>query len=368
MATAPPPPPLTVRRGTCYALLAYDVGSAIDLADCERRLTETRRRALRVRSRAVAYFEYRPAPLHVVLQAEPVPIGGGATAAEVAIVLYDFGAVTVTFAVPLVGPLETVIALSDVLDDAPALRTRGHALVEDLLARLGSAVRDARIAPTTEDYLVFHLETLDPAVPPAALWSTHAHQVARLLRSEPGALAEPEAAEAVAARLAYGPGDGALFDWNAAVVYAPDLEDIRTVIEFANVQLLEMRYLDAQLDLALDQSYTLVSRRGLAGFLRSYSVDVQRVARLQVDAAILFERVSSGLKIFGDQYAAKGYRLLADRFRLAEWDATILRKLQTLDSIYGKLSDRAAARRLEALEWIIVLLIAISIVLPFVVP
>ena len=355
-----PPPALTVRRGTCYALLAYDVGSAIDLAACERLLREPRR-AVHVRSRAVGYFEYRPAPLHVVQETESLPIDGGATAPEVGIVLYDFGAVTVTFAVPLAGPLEQVIGLSDVLDDAPALRTRGRQLVEDVLARLGPAVRDARLAPTTEDYLVFHLEALDPPLPPAALWTTHAAEIARLLRSETGPLAEPEAADATAARLTYGPRDGALFDWNAAVVYAPDLEDIRTVIEFANVQLLEMRYLDHQLDLALDQSYTLVSRRGPAGLLRSYQADLRRVSRLQVDAAILFEQVTSGLKIFGDQYAAKGYKLLAERFRLADWDATILRKLQTLDSIYGKLSDQAAARRAEMLEWIIVLLIAFEI-------
>ena len=362
-----PPPALTVRRGTCYALLAYDVGSAIDLAACERLLREPRR-TMHVRSRAVGYFEYRPAPLHVVQETESLPIDGGATAPEVGIVLYDFGAVTVTFAVPLAGPLEQVIGLSDVLDDAPALRTRGRQLVEDLVARLGPAVRDARLAATTEDYLVFHLEALDPPLPPAALWTTHAQEVARLLRSEPGPLAEPETADATSARLTYGPRDGALFDWNAAVVYAPDLEDIRTVIEFANVQLLEMRYLDHQLDLALDQSYTLVSRRGLAGLLRSYQADLRRVSRLQVDAAILFEQVTSGLKIFGDQYAAKGYQLLAERFRLADWDATILRKLQTLDSIYGKLSDQAAARRAEVLEWIIVLLIAVEIVLMFVVP
>ena len=118
-----PPPALTVRRGTCYALLAYDVGSAIDLAACERLLREPRR-TVHVRSRAVAYFEYRPAPLHVAQETGPIPIDGGVTAPEVGIVLYDLGAVTVTFAVPLAGSLEQVIGLSDVLDGAPALRSR----------------------------------------------------------------------------------------------------------------------------------------------------------------------------------------------------------------------------------------------------
>jgi len=59
------------------------------------------------------------------------------------------------------------------------------------------------------------------------------------------------------------------------------------------------------------------------------------------------------------------YGLVSRRFHLAEWDSTITRKLQTLESIYGKMADRAATFRMELLEWIIILLIAVSIVLPF---
>jgi hypothetical protein len=100
--------------------------------------------------------------------------------------------------------------------------------------------------------------------------------------------------------------------------------------------------------------------------LRAHQRDARRVAQMQVDAAVLFERVSSVLKIFGEQYLARAYRLLAERFRLREWDASIQRKLQTIESIYDKLSDEAGARRMELLEWIIVLLIAFEIVWPFV--
>ena len=53
------------------------------------------------------------------------------------------------------------------------------------------------------------------------------------------------------------------------------------------------------------------------------------------------------------------------RFHLADWDASILRKLETLESIYQKMSDFAGTRRMELLEWIIIVLITLSIVLPF---
>jgi hypothetical protein len=123
-----------------------------------------------------------------------------------------------------------------------------------------------------------------------------------------------------------------------------------------------MRMLDEQLDRALDQAYEVLTRQpqwlGLPGF---YEKDTTHIAQLQVDAALLFERVTNTLKLLGDQYLARVYRLASQRFHLEAWDASILRKLQTLDSIYGKMFNRAGTRRMEYLEWIIIILIALSI-------
>ena len=57
------------------------------------------------------------------------------------------------------------------------------------------------------------------------------------------------------------------------------------------------------------------------------------------------------------------YALASRRFHLDEWDASISRKLQTLDGIYAKMSDRASTRRMELLERIIILLFVVSIAL-----
>jgi hypothetical protein len=94
-----------------------------------------------------------------------------------------------------------------------------------------------------------------------------------------------------------------------------------------------------------------------------YSADLRRLAELQVDNAIIFEGVNNTLKLLGDQYLARVYALINKRFHLDEWDTSILRKLQTLDSIYDKISDEAGSRRMEILELVIIVLIAFSIVL-----
>src|SRR5262249_44271910 len=146
-------------------------------------------------------------------------------------------------------------------------------------------------------------------------------------------------------------------------------DDVRAVLEFANMQLLEMRFLDAELDRALDRSYEMISRpRGWKGqrLPRSARAGLERVAKMQADGAILFERVSNALKLLGDQYLARVYRACSQRYRLAEWNSGILRKLETIESIYQKAHDAATNQRMELLEWIIIVLITLEIVLSLV--
>lgn len=203
-----------------------------------------------------------------------------------------------------------------------------------------------------------------PEKPP--LWTSNETHLAQILRAERTPLSEQEVADAVACRISFGQADAAVIDWHSAVLFGKEMDDVRAVLEFANVELLEMRMLDEQLDRALDEGYEALSRKPrLLSLPGSHEKDLRHIAQLQVDSALIFERVTNTLKLLGDQYLARVYRLVSQRFHLEAWDASILRKLQTLESIYGKMSDRAGTRRMEVLEWIIIILITLSIALPF---
>jgi hypothetical protein len=198
----------------------------------------------------------------------------------------------------------------------------------------------------------------------AQLWTTHALTVAQVLRAAPHALSQQEIGDATMARLSFGPNDATIIDTDAAILFDPEGEDIRDVIEFANTQLLEMRYLDHELDDVLERAYQRLlkpSRRSWP--LGAVGPDLGSLARLELDAAILFEQVTNALKLVGDQFLARVYAYASRRFHLGEWDASISRKLQTIDGIYGKMTDRATTRRMETLEWIIILLFVVSILL-----
>lgn len=122
------------------------------------------------------------------------------------------------------------------------------------------------------------------------------------------------------------------------------------------------------MDQALDEAYaTLTSQRWYGiRWPGTMASNLRRIAGLQVDSAILFERVTNTLKLLGDQYLARVYRIASQRFYLPSWDTSIMRKLDTLDNLYDKMADHTGNRRMEILEWIIIILIAISILLPFI--
>src|SRR5438093_47954 len=244
-------PELIVAKGTCYPLFAYEVAQSIDLDAAERRVlaAATERLSVKQKRRAPAYFEYRPAPLRVTQEAESLGLAAYHTAPSVELVLYDFGAISVSYAVPIAGPLAGLAALSAELwgNDRLVAESRRH--VERVLGTLGDAAVRPRIADFVEDYSIFQVEAFTTPCEAAALWTHHAQTVAQILRAEPRSLSQQEINDATASRISFG----------------------------------------------LD-------------------------------------------------------------------DASITRKLQTIDSIYAKMAERAASRRMELLEWIIIVLIALSII------
>lgn len=357
-----------IRDGRCHALFSYDLGMSVDLDQCDRLITAVKHReALRHKRRAPTYFEYRPLPLRIEQGGQTFDIGGFRTLATVDVVLYDFGAVSVIYNLSLNGPLSGLLALSHELYDNEFLLADSRGRVQELLGTIQQAVKQASIADEVEDYVIYEIHEFDEPFPDMNLTGELRQTIAQILRSEHTVLSDQEACDATACRLCFEPDDITIIDWNAAFVIDRDAEDIITVLEFANVELLEMRHLDRQLDNALNQAYVMLPRRKRSWrrLALGFGTDLDRLAQLQVDSALLFEGVNNSLKLVGDQYLARVYMLASQRFHLAEWDASILRKIETLNSIYDKLSSRATSLRMEVLEWVIIILIALEVVRAF---
>ena len=144
-----------------------------------------------------------------------------------------------------------------------------------------------------------------------------------------------------------------------------DCDETLQAIEFANLQLLEFRHIDNRLDANLATTYGMI--HSLANswlpFWHSPARSLRALGELKVEANGLFERTGNVLKLVGDQYLARVYRMLASRFHLEEWERGILRKLDVAEGVYRVVSDQTDTYRAEFLEIVVVLLILLEIIL-----
>jgi len=350
-------------RGECHVYFAFLAAAAVDLERAQEVMREqqaTRPRFRRDR-RTPAYLDFDPPPLQFTLPCDPVPIGVGAFASEALadVRVFDFGAFSVDFRVPFDAPLGELSALSSALYDHPALLASARRQVDELRARLRLALSGEGSRDVYEQYAVFDVAAFDPLLAAQALVEAPdlRQAVAQILRAEQRTLSDGLVAEATRLSISYSPDDLLVVDWSAAIAVGGSADE-RLVLEFANVELLELRCLDKRLDGDLEAASRALSRRRRWPF---GGADLRRVARLQVESAMLYESVANAVSLLGDQWLADVYNLIAERYDLTKWQGSIVHKLASLESIYQKISDEAAVRRSELLEMVIIALIALEI-------
>src|SRR3954464_8150910 len=112
---------MEVVRGTCHSIFAYDAAFSIDLDEAERRITSVKQReTIKHKRRAPRYFDYRPSPLRIMQ--EP----------GVEMVVYDFGAVSVIYRVPVTGDFARLLSVSEELYENERLLRESRRRVEEL--------------------------------------------------------------------------------------------------------------------------------------------------------------------------------------------------------------------------------------------
>jgi hypothetical protein len=159
-----------------------------------------------------------------------------------------------------------------------------------------------------------------------------------------------------------------LVDWNASLIYDRDYFDTVNVLELLNVELLEARYIDAQLDRQIDGYEGLVQKRSFWPFpLRTpYRRAIDELAELRIEYSLLSERVDNALKLIGDLYLARIHSAAARRFYLREWESAISQKLDIIGNLYDTLTDRLSVAQGQALEVVVIILILVEVVMAFV--
>ncbi len=204
-----------------------------------------------------------------------------------------------------------------------------------------------------EDYTIYRITQADQLPDPVPL-----------LMGEKVDFSEQMREQVLKNRLSYSQGDFAIITWDTALICEPeDPGDLRDLIEFANVQLLELRYYDRVLNRQMEKMYDdieLAETKSRYRKMRHYREIIGTRMQLIADITEVREKIENLIKITEDIYYARVYQNTLKVLRSDQWTQSLNRKLDVIQQNYSLLSNEVNIEHSHYLEWIIIVLIALE--------
>jgi hypothetical protein len=352
--------------GHLFLFYAYEAGFEIDLEKA---------RTLCEASDAPGIAGLRPSPPHLQYRPRPLVVPGGTVEAnaggkplrlEAAVKIFDFGALSVTLTLPVRDlPWDEYCAAAHALSAGDGLKSTARRAAEKVFDRIRPAVSRPMLSDLVEEYSLWHVSDFSPSMTGTQALAGLPQDIARLLTLEEGTFSGAAIDEILKAPIRYFDNDLFVADWCASFAYDQKFQDTVEVLEFLNVQLLELRFFDRLLLEAIDATAGELRRRGRIYHILHdpYEKPLRKLSQISTDVSLVRERIYNSLKLVGDAYLARVYEEARRKVGAEKHEGSVRDKLATLTEIYTVMNDRAQASRTETLEMIIILLIAFEIVM-----
>lgn len=360
---------VVVRRGKILVYRFFEIGSEVDLAKAMA-ILEQKQNITRSR------FD-RPGKSALVIAAEPLTVhfgsievnfGDAKALAEVDLRVWNYGGASVSFHINLPEGIawDELTRLAHWLERDEELTTVARLKMREFQKEITGAIPVLNDWATYEDYVIYYLQEVT-GIPDGGLQLFDKVDVAALMLAEPKEKLSEQVKRSVRESvLQYSLHDMAVIDWNSALILEPSGSmDVPLVLEFANSQLLEMRYYDDLLDEKLDALYKSVAGQKPGIFSNAYSRLGEEAGQIYLEIAEVVENVENSLKVVGDFYLATVFRTASTRFRFKDWQTSINEKLSNLAEVSKLLHSQVSESRSHWLEIIIIALIAVELI-PFV--
>lgn len=356
-----------ISAASVTAFFSFDVAEAIDLRVLERIIgSRTAYAKLQPKQATPSYVQYQEPP--VVADGAVLDVAE-VDGLRVRLKFYDYGVVSVALTRAFSGTWPELVALADELTDNEAIERQATDICHRTFGPFARAFREPHTKLLSEDYLVFTVTALERPVTAEVLLAEHGEAIAQLLRGERERLSDQEKTEILRQRISYLADDLVVPTWSSAFVYDNErgAQAILEIFEFANSQLLEFRYYDEWLDLALGRIYAELQHPRWHDWIagRRYTRAAHQLHSLFIDVNELTDHTENALKMVGDIYAARVYTLTTARLGLGYWKESVREKLKTLDDIYRFAIEQRGIARGHLLELTIVLILVLELILFF---
>ncbi len=170
--------------------------------------------------------------------------------------------------------------------------------------------------------------------------------------------------------ISYYNSDLLLVDWDAMLMLSnfDKYENEVTVVDAANIQLLEYRVYQEEIDRMID----LVNKRfvGIRDnplgilFTRSSLLKLSKdISDFYADYKDLIDSINNIIMSFGEWYLAKVYSILSDSFRLNDLEKRLQSTFDMLVNIRNFIQEHVSEETSSFLEWIVIILFVLEIIL-----
>jgi hypothetical protein len=334
----------------------YDIGREIDLDWLEKALAKNyftaRTSFVRVKQKSIMIEE---PPL--MIQMHPIRVERDGKPFEFSVVarVYDIGAISFCFI------FENQDAHYSTLEEIAFLFAGQEGLSEfyvQYLKTLGEIIRphirNFAIDPDFfEDYTVYVTNHRDDTLDHVPLLIGEKTNISQQIRED-----------ILKNSLSYTTDDLAILSWDSALLCSPDSPtDIIDLIEFANVQVLELRYYDRELTREMEKMYDDIEhadRLSQFGRSRQYHAIMAKQMETYAEISEVIEKVDNLIKVTEDVYYARVYATALKVLRSGLWSESVSRKIDVIRENYSMLSDEVRIQHSNFLEWVIIILIALE--------
>ncbi len=353
-----------INKGSIWIYRVFDIAEEINISQVENLL----RNSLGPDKFHVRRFIDRG----IVMKKAPVSFGFGEVhfplkhyglTADVIVKVREFGVLTFIYRIPIAAGTawNELISLAAALEELHELDDIARDHCNELKRVIFPALKKATDWNTFEDYSIYFLEEIEGAATTSELLSK-ADVASLVLAEEEVKIGDLTRTSILENLYQYAENDFAIVEWNAALVWDPKGgREVLDILEYAVTHLLEMRYYDDYLDQHLGMLYDNIEAHKGAKLKGPYSQLYQETSQRYIEFTEFLERVENSLKVVGDFYLATVYRAACRRFRLADWQQNITRKMNILAQVSSLLQGELNIRRSHWLEIIIILLIGFEI-------
>lgn len=350
-----------IDKATLHILVAFDIGFEIRLEKIPSLFADRARDSVRYSflSRNIGR-ENQP----IRIECLPVSFGFGALNRrfELYATFFDVGSLSLEFICPLEERFEDLSSLAAEVQNSKTFLDAARTAAEAMFEQARSAIVAPEFFPTPSVFTVFNVQTL--TVPQTADEIIHnlGPTLAKTLRASEEAIGKLEIARALAPNITYSDEDIVFLSSNVAVIFDETSSEVVDILELANVQAIELKFIDARLDRTLQGLYeeTEQKRGYFSRLLNAFEPHTRRLNTIHLDSTIIVERVEQSYKFAQDSYRLRIHKLAVQQMFLPAFSQAIDKKLAAIRDIVSDMRDRAMNRRMEILEIIIVVLILIE--------